>query len=301
MKSFSHALQALVVLASASVADIAQASLIAQDLFNYSGNLAGQSGGTGWAAGGWMAQSAGSATVSGTGLTYTDGVGNTLIVGPNEVSTSGITQRSLSSPITNSTVWASVLVQPTEVTAGDSWGLLLTNLTTQGSVIMGRSGSNGSAYDLTNYYTNTGAAVSGVSMASGTTALLVGEFQIASDDTVTATLFVNPTLSAATPTGGVTYTSTSLSPTEEVFGPLAAVQLYNYFGARNYNAGDLHLGTTYADVTPFAVPTPEPSAALLLTMAGVLGLGWRFARRIRSVVQQLDLRSNKPESSASVR
>ena len=92
---------------------------------------------------------------------------------------------------------------------------------------------------------------------------------------MTATLFVNPTLSAGTPTGGV-------SITEAGFGPMGSVQLFSYndqSGTEIFNAADLRLGTTYADVTPFAAPVPEPSAALLLALAGVLSLGWNFVRK----------------------
>ena len=284
MKTFAHALLALIVLASVSVAGIAQASPIASDLFSYSsGPLATNSGGTGWT-GAWAnAGPYGSATViAGTGLTYTDNLGNTLVVAPNEVNTDAITQRNLAATITNSTVWASVLVDPTVVTNFSSWGLLFNNSLlgpNASSILLGRSGQDallpdGNKYDVSNY-SGLVRSASTVAYNIGTTALLVGEFQIASDNSVTATLFVNPTLSALTPTGGV-------SITQAGFGPLSSVQVFSYndvSGTEIFNAADLRLGTTYADVTPFIVATPEPPAALLLGLAGVLSLGWNFARK----------------------
>ena len=167
MKTFQHALQTLIVLASVSVAGIAQASPIASDLFSYSsGPLAGNNGGTGWTGAWTTAGSFGSATViAGTGLTYTDNLGNTLVVAPNEVDTNANTQRNLAAAITNSTVWASILVDPTAITNFSSWGLLFNNSLFVGgpSILLGGSGSDatgptGNKYDVSDYSGNNRSA-----------------------------------------------------------------------------------------------------------------------------------------------
>jgi hypothetical protein len=244
----------------------ASATLLTYEGFNYTvgSSLDNQNGGTGWAAN-W-GQFLGGAT------SYTNAAGSltdptsTLLTSAGKVQTAGaFAGRYNNAPgygTAGTTNYFSVLIQLNYTpTSGSFAGLQLFNNTGQGDLFVGLNGS-GANWGLQHGSTN---AYSTVAAASGQTVFLVleADYGSASD---TFKLYVNPTPGAAEP-ASPDATVSYLIGTQNGLG-------FNAGGPTSFD--ELRIGTTYADVTPVAVP--EPSTVILVAGSLISLLGYRSRR-----------------------
>jgi hypothetical protein len=156
---------------------------------------------------------------------------------------------------------------------GDPCGLLFQGYTNGGFQLGVRSSGGGSGSQHT-YASST--------LAIGTTYLIVLKYDYTVGAHGTAYLYIDP---SATTFGGTDPMNPAASNAGSLATPANLSQFYmreggNSLGASDpsapYLLDDLEIGTTWADVTPVAVP--EPAAAVLIGL-GVLGLA--LSRRLR--------------------
>jgi hypothetical protein len=269
----------------------AQASLVLSDGFNYTsgGNLSGNGSWNGGFSTTYVTVGSGNLTYPGLADFSPSGNEASVLVN-NTAGTSSSpwwTAATFSSAPSSGDVYASFLLNYSTIAAGANYtfmGLLPT---------AGNTGTFSSANDPVDMAEKTvtggyelgvrsygGSAVYGTTppvLTLGTTYLVVLDYSFSAK---TVSLFIDPTLGGA-PEGTPTAVSTA--------GTKAATDLDSIYlrSAGNQAAGggvasppflvdDVRIGTTWADVTPAAVP--EPTAVTLVGL-GVLGLG--LARRMR--------------------
>lgn len=245
----------------------ASASLLAYEGFGYpaGANLNGQNGGPGWA-GAWATFFGPPTLIDGAGLAFgslavTQGAAATPL-SSDPVAGNNIANyfRTLASPVgaDNTTLYVSLLLRP-EANFGFYGGLNL------GGFFIGKSGP------VPTYSLESGGgniASSSTVAQQGETVLLVLRAQFLPGDDIFS-LFVNPVPGAAEPLlADATMTNFDL-------GTQDGITINN---ASAWTTDEIRFGSTFADVTPAAVPAP--SVALLVAGGLVLvGLARRRGRR----------------------
>ena len=272
-----------------------EAQIIAYDGFNYTGgaNLTGLNGGTPVSNPGWTAAwklTAGSettTTVAPSGLSYTDGHGNTLVVAGNSIQDpdaskhgNGRTVKYTSSSLftTGTSVWMSALVKST-----------YTGVTASNLVIMPFCPSNdpgntpGDGINITS--SNLGVTVSsdlgGINSStlagtSGSTMLIVAKLTFGGGGTSDSiTTWVNPFLDTTPSTGGVTANGTSTISLFTATSTTFAVR-----GGSPWTGfmDEFRVGLSFNDVVPQVAVVPEPSTFALVGF-GCVGLLMVLRRR----------------------
>lgn len=233
------------VLAVFSVVAAQADTLSAYEGFQYTAgsSINGQNGGSGWS-GGWFTPGGLDATTSATGLSFSDllvsGGGATTAGSqpPNQGSSVAFWLRSLSTPLgaDGTTAYLSFLLQPNS-------GFGFYGGVNFGNVFIGRSG-NQADYGLEGPTND--LSLSNVAVAQGQTVLLVleAQFQAGNDQ---LSLFVNPVPGAPQPA-----TPSAVKSNVDV-GTVSSIAINNYGG---FTTDEIRIGSTFASVTPAAVPEP---------------------------------------------
>lgn len=249
----------------------ARAAAVVYDGFGYPPgvDLNGQNGGVGWA-GGWFNQGGAATLTTAAGL----GFGN-LAVTPGAATTPvdnsivSTYPRNFAAPMgaDNTTLYLSFLLRP-ESDFGFYGGLNL------GGYFIGKSGLNSNNQPVTTYGLEGGVtgnvASSAVVAQAGTTVLLVlrAQFKAGLD---TFDLFVDPVPGLAEPlVADATMTNVDLDLVNNSF-----LYINNPGG---WTIDEIRLGSTFADVTPTAVPAPSSALLIALGMV-VVGLARRRFKR----------------------
>ncbi len=258
----------------------ARATLIVSEPFDYppSSTLVGRGGGTGfngnWVPGGFNA-GVNDYSVGNGSLAYQD-----LATSGNDVTTgfhnviNGVT-RNLASIVggPGTTAYLSFVIRP-EGTVGQGafngfFGLDVTGANNN-ELFIGKPGS----FAINNYVLEQrGGPPAGSQIASplqaisGQSALLVVRADFGTGGTDRFTLYADPTPGGPEPLAGVVKSDLRL-------GGFRAVTLYST-GA--FSLDEIRIGTTFADVTPTAVP--EPSSLALVGVGGLLLLARRCLRK----------------------
>ncbi len=229
----------------------ARAGLLAYDSFSYTAGqqLVGNNGGTGF--GGAYTGSTAALVVS-PGSTYTDSSGKKLTVagnaGPFAGNNNGVFRSLPNIPTTTgSTLYVSFLMQLNQNTEYAGLSFISGGGET---LFLGRPGNGAAAGTGFGIDTNNNGGIR--STTGDATVLSLRVFS----------LYVNPTLGT------------------EPQIPSASITKQNQlnvdsFRIQSFNPGtldELRFGTTYADVTPFAVPEPTSVALVLLGGAGMVGV-----------------------------
>lgn len=265
-RSLTHAMGLLVCVVGAMFVAVSEVegAFIAGESFVYTdgANLEGQGSATGGWTSGWTGDT--DHKIRTPGLTYTDGLGNTLNVAGNAVrggtNDAKHTDRDFTTSSSN-TWWMSVLI-----TAGTGNNLTSVSLEDKFYMGQGRDSTDGSVWSMSDangfvYPTTGGTPASG-------TAFLVAQLNFDGSGDETAWLWLNPNLNAEpaksaaagllSPVGGTTISSFDFPEEARI-----------HIGSNNDGIVDeLRIGTTYADVSPFTA-VPEPSAFLFLGLVGL--------------------------------
>ena len=256
-----------VLLLVASSALAARADTIAYEGFSYApgSSLNGQDGGTGWV-GSWFTPGGLDSTITATGLSFGDlqvagGAATTAgFQPPNQGSSVSFFERSLATPLgaDGTTVYLSFLLQP-NAGAGFYGGINF------GNVFIGVSG-NQAFYGLEGPTND--LSLSSVPVVQGQPVLLVLEAQFEPGNDLLS-LFVNPTPGQAQPA------TPSATKNNLDVGTVTSVVINNYGG---FTTDEIRIGSTFASVTPAAVPEPTCGWVLVAGLASMAGL----KRRLRS-------------------
>jgi len=257
---------ALVAGASCLLLQNANASLLFSEAFNYTPGTALSGNGP------WTTGSSPGLTIGSGNLTYpglADQGGNDLVI-VNGTATSGIATYANQ---TAGQVYYSFLFDPTVVDSGNQFFTALNP---------GTSTPNGGSDAIDAYSYSSGkievranaqsaSAGTGAALTLGTTYLIVEEIDLTAK---TASLWINPDSS--------TFGGTAPTATASLSGITAAmvdnVGFKAQTGTGSYLVDNLLIGTTWADVTPAAVPEPSTFA---LAGAG-FGIMFMMIRRRRS-------------------
>ena len=241
--------------------------MVAYDPFSYAaGSLTAQNGGSGFS-GMYTAASSGGSSVSAAGFGYTDANSNALTVAGNKADFVGNNQgefRSLTTApqATGTTLYVSFVMQLT--TANAYAGLSLFAGTTETLFL----GEPGGALGFFGIDTKSGSTL-GSTTPTSTKSLLVYRIDFLATS-ATIRLYLNPTL-------GTEPTTASLTATKTAALTYDSIRIQSG-GTTAGSIDEIRLGTTYADVTPIAVPEPTTMALVLLGTAGML----RVLRRRRA-------------------
>ena len=253
----------LVATAAGFLVQSAHATLLFSDGFNYSTGGLGSVGTPTWSGGN------NGLIVTNANLTYSglqDLGGNALLL----TNGSGGSSVATYANQTAGQVYYSFLFDPLAVDSGNNYFTALNPSTTA-------PGGSGDAINA--YYYPTGkielraaaqsaTAGTGSALTIGTTYLIVEEIDLTAK---TASLWIDPTLGGSPPTATASLSGITATAVDDVgFKTTSAT------GA--YVIDNLLIGTTWADVTPAAVP--EPSTVMMVVSG--LGLMFGLARRRRS-------------------
>jgi hypothetical protein len=260
------------------ISTAAHAAVIVEGFdFTNETTIAGEGSGTGWAASStWSIASGTYATASGS-LAAGDLIttGNKIVSGTNGAN---IAARQMSANAPSSGMfWASIVV---DTQGFDGAGLTFSNnatgnLNLYSTVFADRArfgfGINGSnfVYKLDGRGTPIDGSVAG---ATGAPTLLVASFDVTNG---VFNMWANPVLGGASPTGG-THVANNIAFTRTgatFAGDVSWAGLSTNWGGSALD--EVHLGTSFADVT--AVPEPA-TYALWAGMIGVAGMLWRRRR-----------------------
>ncbi|EHR71852.1 putative Ig domain-containing protein,Cadherin domain-containing protein [Burkholderiales bacterium JOSHI_001] len=227
-------------------------SRLAYDGFSTtSGNLSGDTTGSGWADS-W-ASSGNGLTAGGGGLADPGGRlptgGGAVTASISSTLSTAEATRNLAAAVgaEGTTTWVSFLVRPNRTGTADFMGLQFGNT----SATTGFVGYNGSGFILGRAGALSAATVSGVNAQAGQTTLLVLKLQsVAGNDT--ATLYVNPTPGLADPNS-----LRSVSVSNLDFGSFTriGVSAGNGFGMNAAVLDEIRVGTSFLDVAPTSVAT----------------------------------------------
>jgi hypothetical protein len=254
---------ALVAGASCLILQSANATLLFSEAFNYTPGTALSGNGP------WTTGSSPGLTIGSGNLTYSglaDQGGNDLVI-VNGTATSGIATYANQ---TAGQVYYSFLFDPQVVNGGNNYVTALNPGT-------GAPNGGSDAIDVYSYANgkvelraNAAAATAGTGTALtlGTTYLIVEEIDL---DAKTANLWINPTPGAAAPTATASISGITATAVDDVGFKAAA-------STGSFLVDNLLIGTTWADVTPAAVPEPS---SILLAGAGI-GMMVMMIRRRRS-------------------
>ena len=248
----------------------ASALLIVHDDLDYAtGSLDGQNGGTGDWKDKWSGDS--DITVVNGSYTYTDSFGNILDVFGNSIevlpSSPGSPKR-LSRPLNtllgsgDVSIWMSVML------AGDAVSSLH-NISLGDGLFFGQGDKD---MGTTNWVLSDPDGVIGdTGISAAGQALLVLRVDFSAAGAEEAWLWVDPDLNIVPGIGSADATGS----VKEFEADFIQLQL-----ELNGTAGldEIRVGDTFADVTPFTIPAPEPGTAAMLA-AGLLGLGISGRRR----------------------
>ena len=229
----------------------ARAALVAYEPFNYpAGSIVGLNGGSGFS-GPWIDGTAVSGSLS---FGSYQGTGNSAIGGLRELSTT--------LGVDNTQLWASFLIRPNS-TGGSPFAVIGFNDLAVG-ILGGPTGMGPpSATWGMDTVGGSNAVLSAVPVVPNETALLVVHMTfLPGNDQLD--LYVNPTTGTVPLTPDATKTDLDLYTGSDlaILGPSS---IYD----------EIRIGTTYADVVPFA--TPEPSG-LILGGLGLVGLFFTVRR-----------------------
>jgi hypothetical protein len=168
--------------------------------------------------------------------------------------------------------WVSFLLQPTSAVGGGQnggLGLLVLGGSSGTSLAIGKDGST-LDYSLLglSIMGGQGGAKAGtnVNATQNTTVFLVTHVVIPASGNSTATLYVDPTPGKDAPMG---FSGMATKNDVSFIGTLGVVGLQTGTG---WKFDEIRIGTTFADVTPKAAGTPEPSTFTMLATAGVFGM-----------------------------
>ena len=227
---------------------------------------------TGWT-GGWAVGASFNSSVSATGLAYSDGSNNLVTDGGSIFAAANSrVGRGLSAPATSSTtstLYMSLLFQLDGTVGYNAFemhdgGFADTDRTIQ----LGVGGAGEPATNAGDFGLKVNnSSIADLGTADNNTNLFVVKFNFSntgSGDSLS--VWRNPTLGGAEPTADAT-----LSGFDLTFDRTTIAR----FGNGTTNLDELRFGTSFADVTPI----PEPSSALLIFLASVLGVASRRRRR----------------------
>jgi hypothetical protein len=240
----------------------ASATLLAYDPFNQAaGNINGTAstgGGAVWpGAGTWN----GAGTVSAGSLSY-----GTLLTSGNQANYDAVANANRAIGATlggaNTDLWFSFLIVADQNDSGIS---LFTGGTEQN--FMGVGGGSNQTVGL-----QSPNIVSTV--AKGTaTHFYVLRMQTGATGNITTTLYVDPPAASlgvgSAPTAGSLFTNSAAPDTSRAPYAFDTVRLGHFSTAGNVRFDEFRIGTTWADVSPAAVPEPTAVAGLLLAAAGM--------------------------------
>jgi hypothetical protein len=249
----------------------AQASVLFEDGFNYpTGALGGN--------GGWAGSSSTEFDVTSGQLTYSGLAslpGNEVALGSG--SSTSITNIFANPGATSGNVYFSFLIDCTTLPSGTSGYLISLNPYTakpngSSDALAIYSQNLGSGYELG--VRSTAAATvydSADTLSANTTYFCVVEYSFGADATVN--YYLDPTPGGSQPgTPNATVTGTV---TPEDIGDIG-LKAQSFATIGDYTLDNFIIGTTWADVTPSAVPEP---ATLALAGLGLIGLAARFRSR----------------------
>lgn len=263
----------LILLTSIHYGSSARATLVAYEGFDYgiSVQVAGLTGGTGFAP--WDAGPANFNTVP-SGLSF----GSLIVSGRRAFANQAdpgfpeLLGRSLTTPITSGTVYASFLTR-SELTLGSGFdngyfGLNLEGTTGNGLFIgMPRNVQEWVMEDSG----GGGQFSTGLPVLSEQIKLLVVKLDLNNAGTETATLYVDPTPGAPEPATGTTKSGFEI-------GDFTNIAMN---GGGFFSIDEIRIGTTFSSVTPTAVP--EPSSFLSIALVGLTLSGFRRWKRHRDL------------------
>ncbi|NJL31302.1 MAG: PEP-CTERM sorting domain-containing protein [Phycisphaerales bacterium] len=233
-------------------AGTAQADLLVYEGFDYADGsaLLAQSGGSGWG-GAWLADWGGGVSVNTPSLTYgdLDVLGNRAV----SASESGYV-RALALPAESVVYFSGIIKTGASVPNYIGFGLDSGSI---GGVFFGKGGGS-TFWQIEKLWGGT-SANSTVRVTPDQTVLLVGKVEYTGANQVTASLWVNPTTAMEPGSADATYATT-------------AGTFNRFFVMGNsYEADEIRIGTTFADVTP-GMLVPEPASLGLLAVGGLIML-----------------------------
>jgi len=235
----------------------AQATIIAQDSFDYSpGSLGGNSGGTGWS-GAWTGDVS---VLDGGSLSYTDSGGRELVTNGNRVTAPGFSYRSLGRELQNEDVWISFLIDRDFINI--MWaGISLYNDGDE-YLFMGKIG-NSDQLGLHEWHGIN--RMSPIENDSLDAVFFVSQLSFSSSGTEWYA-WLNPDLN--------TIPDTSTADAHNTHPNLSVVDQIRIAGETGIEFDELRIGTTYSDVAP----VPEPATVLLIGtgLVGLMGFRRKF-------------------------
>lgn len=263
----------LILLTSIHYGSSARATLVAYEGFDYgiSVQVAGLTGGSGFDP--WDAGPANFNTVP-SGLSFGSLIFSGRRAFANQANSSSpeILDRSLTTPITSGTVYASVLTR-SELTLGDGFGNGYFGLNLEGTAGSGLFiGMPGNVQEWVMEDSGGGGQFStGLPVLREQIKLMVVKLDLSTVGTETATLYVDPTPGGPEPATGTIKTGFEI-------GDFTNIAMN---GGGFFSIDEIRIGTTFSSVTPTAVPEPSSFLSIAFVFLGVAARRWRMGLKTR--------------------